>query len=65
MTGHTDVMHTVNLPSITINLSMAEDGTPRGAILYGTDEERLFKGFVNRYSAVPCVFSFAMLEMPR
>ncbi|MBQ5770738.1 MAG: hypothetical protein IIW08_06125 [Clostridia bacterium] len=41
MTGHTDVMHTINLPSITINLSMAKDGTPRGAILYGTDEERL------------------------
>ncbi len=41
MTGHTDVMHTINLPSITINLAMAEDGTPRGAILYGSDEERL------------------------
>ncbi len=41
MTGHTDVMHTINLPSITINLAMAEDNTPRGAILYGANEERL------------------------
>lgn len=41
MTGRTDVMHTINLPSITINLQMAEDNTPRGAILYGADEARL------------------------
>lgn len=43
MTGHTDVMHTINLPSVTINLSMAEDNTPRGVILYGADEGRLHR----------------------
>ncbi len=41
MTGSTDIMHTINLPSIAITLSMAEDNTPRGAILYGASEEKL------------------------
>ena len=51
MTGHTDVMHTINLPCITINLAMASDNTPRGAILYGTDEERL----LNAAAALECL----------
>lgn len=55
MTGHTDVMHTVNLPSITINLSMAEDGTPRGAILYGADETRLLNAAATLEKIVPGV----------
>ncbi len=55
MTGHTDVMHTVNLPSITINLSMAEDGTPRGAILYGKDEARLLNAAATLEKLVPGV----------
>ena len=55
MTGHTDVMHTINLPSITINLAMAEDGTPRGAILYGSDEERLLNAALTLERLAPGV----------
>lgn len=55
MTGHTDVMHTINLPSITVNLAMAEDGTPRGAILYGTDEMRLLNAAAALEKLVPGV----------
>jgi len=43
MTGHTDIMHTVNLPCVALRLCMAEDRTPRGIILYGADEERLHR----------------------
>ncbi|MBR3929337.1 MAG: amidase [Clostridia bacterium] len=55
MTGHTDVMHTINLPSITVNLCMAEDGTPRGAILYGADEEKLLNAAATIERLVPGV----------
>ena len=55
MTGHTDVMHTINLPSITINLAMADDNTPRGAILYGADEERLLNAALTLQRLCPGV----------
>ena len=55
MTGHTDVMHTINLPCITINLAMAEDGTPRGAILYGIDEARLLNAALTLERLAPGV----------
>ncbi len=42
MTGPTNIMHFVGLPSLALRLCMADDGTPRGMILYGTDERRLF-----------------------
>ena len=41
MTGPTNIMHFIGLPSVALKLSMADDGTPRGAILYGVDERRL------------------------
>ena len=42
MTGPTQFMHFLGLPSCTLRLGMADDGTPRGIILYGADESRLF-----------------------
>jgi Asp-tRNA(Asn)/Glu-tRNA(Gln) amidotransferase A subunit family amidase len=42
MTGPTNIMHFVGLPSVALKLGMADDGTPRGMILYGSDERRLF-----------------------
>jgi hypothetical protein len=42
MTGPTNIMHLVGLPSVALKLGMADDGTPRGMILYGSDERRLF-----------------------
>ncbi len=42
MTGPTNIMHFIGLPSVALRLGMAEDGTPRGMILYGADEHRLF-----------------------
>jgi len=42
MTGPTNVMHYVGFPSLALRLGMDEDGTPRGLILYGPDERRLF-----------------------
>lgn len=42
MTGPTNIMHFIGLPSVALRLCMAEEGTPRGMILYGTDERRLF-----------------------
>lgn len=42
MTGPTDIMHVVNLPCVALRLCMAEDAAPRGVILYGADEQRLF-----------------------
>lgn len=42
MTGPTNIMHFVGLPSVALRLCMADDQTPRGIILYGADEERLF-----------------------
>lgn len=41
MTGWTDIMHILGLPSLALRLGMGEDGMPRGMILYGTDEVRL------------------------
>lgn len=42
MTGPTNVMHVAGLPSLALCLSMAPDHTPRGIILYGADERRLY-----------------------
>ncbi|MBP7402732.1 MAG: hypothetical protein KBA30_08960 [Clostridia bacterium] len=42
MTGPTNIMHFTGLPSLALRLGMADDGTPRGMILYGADEQRLF-----------------------
>lgn len=42
MTGPTNIMHFIGLPSVALRLCMADDGTPRGMILYGADERRLF-----------------------
>lgn len=42
MTGPTNIMHFLGLPSLAIRLGIADDGTPRGMILYGVDERRLF-----------------------
>lgn len=41
MTGPTNIMHFVGLPSLALNLCMGEDGIPQGIILYGADERRL------------------------
>lgn len=41
MTGPTNIMHFVGLPSLALRLCMGEDGIPRGIILYGADEDRL------------------------
>lgn len=41
MTGPTNIMHFTGIPSIALPMSMADDGTPRGIILYGADEKRL------------------------
>ena len=43
MAGWSDIMHFAGLPSIALPLGMAQDGTPRGMILYGTDETRLLR----------------------
>jgi len=42
MTGWTDIMHILGLPSLALRLGMGEDGMPRGMVLYGADEARLF-----------------------
>ncbi|MDT8718458.1 hypothetical protein IAI10_17475 [Clostridium sp. 19966] len=42
MTGPTNIMHFVGLPSVALKLCMADDNTPRGIILYGAEEERLY-----------------------
>jgi amidase len=42
MTGPTNIMHFIGLPSLALRLCMAGDGTPRGMILYGADERRLY-----------------------
>ncbi len=42
MTGSSNVMHFTGLPSVALKLCMADDQTPRGIILYGTDEMRLY-----------------------
>ena len=41
MTGPTNIMHFVGLPSLALNLCMGEDGFPKGIIMYGADERRL------------------------
>ncbi len=41
MTGPTNVMHFVGLPSLALKLCAGEDGLPQGIILYGADERRL------------------------
>ena len=42
MTGPTNIMHFVGIPSVALKLCMAEDSTPRGLIIYGLDETRLY-----------------------
>lgn len=41
MTGPTNIMHFVGLPSLALKLCDDEHGLPRGLILYGADERRL------------------------
>ena len=41
MAGVTNYMHLVGMPSIALRLGMADNGHPRGLILYGTNERRL------------------------
>lgn len=41
MTGPTNIMHFVGLPSLALKLCMGEDEIPKGIILYGRDERRL------------------------
>lgn len=43
MTGPTNIMHFCGLPSLAIRLGMGDDGMPRGMILYGADEMRIFE----------------------
>ena len=59
MTGDTNAMHFTGMPSIALPLAMADDGTPRGIILYGADEKRLLAAarVVERYCpgvTAPC-----------
>lgn len=42
MTGPTNIMHFCGFPSVALRIGMDENGMPRGVILYGTDEGRLF-----------------------
>ncbi len=56
MTGPTDIMHFTGLPSIAIKLAMGKDSTPRGAILYGADERRLFEAAALMESYAQTVF---------
>lgn len=42
MTGPTNIMHFTGMPSLALRLCMADDFTPRGIILYGADEARLY-----------------------
>jgi hypothetical protein len=53
MTEPTNIMHFIGLPSAALRLCMADDGTPRGMILYGADERRLFAAAltIERYCA--------------
>lgn len=41
MTGPTNIMHFVGLPSLALRLGVDDEGLPRGIILYGADEHRL------------------------
>lgn len=41
MTGPTNVMHFVGLPSLALKLCTGEDDIPKGIIIYGADERRL------------------------
>jgi len=41
MTGSSGIFHICGLPSVALPMCMAEDGTPRGMILYGKDERTL------------------------
>ncbi len=43
LTGPTNIMHFCGLPSLAIRMGMGSDGVPRGLILYGADEEKLFR----------------------
>lgn len=42
MTGPTNIMHFIGLPSIALKLCMVDDNIPLGIILYGADQLRLF-----------------------
>lgn len=42
MTGPTNCMHFAGLPSVCVPFDVNEKGIPRGAILYGADERRLY-----------------------
>lgn len=53
MTGPTNIMHYLGFPSAALKLSMADDDTPRGIILYGADEIRLYAALltIEKYCA--------------
>lgn len=42
MTGPTNIMHFTGIPSVALRLCMGDDNIPRGIILYGTDERKLY-----------------------
>lgn len=42
MTGPTNVMHLIGIPSVALPMGMGKDGAPRGMIMYGADESRLY-----------------------
>lgn len=59
MMGPTNIMHFCGLPSVALRIGMDEDGAPRGMILYGADEKRLF-------SAALCIERLAQpVEWPK
>ncbi len=41
MTGTSNIMHFLGLPTVTLKLGLGNDGSPRGLVLYGVDEKRL------------------------
>lgn len=42
LTGPTNIMHFIGIPSLALRFCMAKDETTKGIILYGADEQRLF-----------------------
>lgn len=55
MTGSTSLFHVCGLPSVALPMCMADDGTPRGMILYGADERRLLSAALTIESFCPGV----------
>lgn len=55
MTGPTNIMHMTGLPSLSLPLCMGDTGRPRGIIMYGADESRLWSAAlaIERYCRAP------------